>query len=143
MTVQEFLTNIPTDEITRRLRLLDQSLMSLHQNGLYVVCNIKYIEIINDNVTLESFKNKVDYLNTSLNTSTSWDTSITTNGFYPSYVSENFFTYNNSVLEKEITEEINRLICDELEPKYLIRSIPKDRLKIKKAKINKCYLINF
>lgn len=67
MTVQEFLTNIPTDEITRRLRLLDQSLMSLHQNGLYVVCNIKYIEIINNNVTLESFKNKVDYLNSGYN----------------------------------------------------------------------------
>lgn len=85
------------------------------------------------------FTYKADYLNTSLTTSADWNTSITTCESCPSY----YFTYNKSDVEKEISEEINRLVWEELEHKYLVRSIPKDLLKIKKAKINKCYLINF
>ena len=67
MTVQEFLNDIPVDEKTRRLRLLDQGIMNLHDRGLYVVCNIQEIEIIDGTITMESFKNKVDYLNSGFN----------------------------------------------------------------------------
>ena len=67
MTVKDYLSHVPNDEIVNRLRLLDQSLYELHQNGLYVVCNIADIEIINDEVTLASFKDKVDYLNSGYN----------------------------------------------------------------------------
>lgn len=84
------------------------------------------------------FTYKADYLSTSLSTSADWNTNITTTGeFWP------YYTYNKSDVEKEITEEINRLVWEGLEHKYLIKSIPKDLLKIKKVKINKYYLINF
>lgn len=67
MTVKDYLSHVPNDEIVNRLRLLDQSLYELHQNGLFVVCNIADIEIINDEVTLASFKDKIDYLNSGYN----------------------------------------------------------------------------
>jgi len=86
---------------------------------------------------------KADYLTTKVNTSTDWNTSITTDEFWPNYTFQNYFTYNKSDVEKEITDEINRLLCEGLEHKYFIKTTPKDRLKIKKVKINKCYLINF
>lgn len=89
------------------------------------------------------FTYKADYLSTKVNTSADWNTSITTGEFWPNYIPESYFTYNKSDVEKEITDEINRLVWEGLEHKYLIKSIPKDRLKIKKVKINKCYLINF
>ena len=90
------------------------------------------------------FTYKADYLNTSLNTSADWNTSITTTTgeFCPNYTFQNYYTYSNSFdVEKEIAEEINRLVLNEIEQKYLIKSISKDLLKIKKVKINKCYLI--
>ena len=67
MTIKEYLSHIPNDEITNRLRYIDQSLMELHQHGYYVVCNIAEIEIIDNIVTLASFKDKVDYLNSGIN----------------------------------------------------------------------------
>ena len=66
MTIQEYLSHVPNDEITNRLRYIDQSLMELHQHGYYVVCNIAEIEIIDNKVTLASFKDKVDYLNSGI-----------------------------------------------------------------------------
>ena len=65
--VIDFLGHVPNDEITERLRLIDQSLMELHQHGYYVVCNVNDIDIINDEVTLASFNNKLDYLNSGYN----------------------------------------------------------------------------
>lgn len=67
MTIKEYLSHVPNDEITNRLKILDQSLYELHKNGMYVVCNIADIEIINDEVTLASFKNKIDYLDSGYN----------------------------------------------------------------------------
>ena len=67
MTIQEYLSHVPNDEITNRLRYIDQSLMELHQHGYYVVCNIAEIEIIDNKVTLASFKDKVDYLDSGIN----------------------------------------------------------------------------
>ena len=67
VTIKDYLSHVPNDEITNRLKILDQSLYELHKNGMYVVCNIADIEIINDEVTLASFKNKVDYLDSGYN----------------------------------------------------------------------------
>lgn len=54
-------------EITNRLIILDKSIMDLHNNGLYVVGDMSNIEVINDEITMASFKNKVDYLNSGFN----------------------------------------------------------------------------
>ena len=90
------------------------------------------------------FTYKADYLSTKVNTSADWNTSITTGEFCPNYIPENYYTYSNSFdVEKEIAEEVNRLVWEAFEQKYLIKSISKDLLKIKKVKINKCYLIKF
>ena len=62
MKLEEFLSNIPKDEIMNRLILLDKSIKELHANNFYVVSDMTDIEIINNEVTLASFKNKVDYL---------------------------------------------------------------------------------
>ena len=67
MTIKDYLSHVPNDEITNRLLLIDRRLYELHQSGFYVVCNIAEIEIFNDDVTLASFKNKVDYLNSGFN----------------------------------------------------------------------------
>ena len=67
MTIKDYLSHVPNDEIINRLKNIDQSLYELHQNGFYVVCNIADIDIINDEVTLASFKDKVDYLNSGYN----------------------------------------------------------------------------
>ena len=67
MTVKDYLSHVPNDEIMNRLRILDQSIYELHQNGYFVVCNISDIDIINNEVLLASFKDKVDYLNSGYN----------------------------------------------------------------------------
>ena len=67
VTVKDYLSHVPNDELMNRLVILDKSLDELHQNGLFVVCNILDIEIINDEVTLASFKDKVDYLDSGYN----------------------------------------------------------------------------
>ena len=56
------------EEITDRLILLDKSIMDLHNNGLFVVGDLSDIQIINDEISMASFKNKVDYINSGYNT---------------------------------------------------------------------------
>ena len=67
MTVKEFLSHIPNDELTIRLKLIDQSIKELHQNGFFAVCNLNEIEVINNEITLSSFKNKIDRLDSGYN----------------------------------------------------------------------------
>lgn len=67
MTVKEYLSHCANDELMNRLKLIDQSIMELHQNGFFVVCNLSEIEVIDNEITLASFKNKVDYLNSGYN----------------------------------------------------------------------------
>ncbi len=62
MKLKDFLSHIPNNELTSRLMLLDKSVMELHQNNYYVVSDMADIEVINDEITLASFKNKVDYI---------------------------------------------------------------------------------
>lgn len=63
MKLREYFNNISKDEITNRLLYLDKALMELHSNGAYVVSNLPDIEIINNEITMSSFNNKWDYLN--------------------------------------------------------------------------------
>ena len=59
--------NISTDELTERLIYLDRKLMELKESGKYYVGDLADIEIINGEVTIESFKNKYDYLKSGYN----------------------------------------------------------------------------
>ena len=67
MKLKDFLSNIDNDTLTDRLILLDKSIMELHQNGFFVVSGMNEIDVINDEITLASFKNKIDYLNSGYN----------------------------------------------------------------------------
>lgn len=53
--------------ITDRLILLDKSIMDLHNSGFYVVGDLSDIQIVNNEITVASFKNKIDYLNSGYN----------------------------------------------------------------------------
>ena len=59
--------NISTEELTERLKYLDKTISELHKNGYYVVGDLADIEIINNEITLDSFKDKIDYLNSGIN----------------------------------------------------------------------------
>ena len=59
--------NISTEELTERLKYLDKAIQELHENGYYVVSDLAEIDIINNEVTLDSFKDKIDYLNSGIN----------------------------------------------------------------------------
>ena len=59
--------NISSEELTKRLTYLDKTLQDLHSHNYYVVGDLADIEIINDEVTLNSFKDKIDYLDSGIN----------------------------------------------------------------------------
>ena len=63
MDLVSFLNNCTLEELKERLLMLDQSMMELHDYGLFVVGDLSQITVIDDEITLQSFKNKVDYLN--------------------------------------------------------------------------------
>ena len=68
MTLKEYLTCDNQDELTRRLMKLDASIMALHKNGFYVVnFDVNNIQLYNEELTLSSFNNKIDYLNSRIN----------------------------------------------------------------------------
>ena len=68
MTLKEYLTCDNQDELTRRLMKLDASIMALHKNGFYVVnFDVNNIQLYNEELTLSSFNNKIDYLNSGIN----------------------------------------------------------------------------
>ena len=59
--------NISEEELTERLKYLDKAINELHNNGYYVVGSLADIDIINNEITLDSFKDKIDYLNSGIN----------------------------------------------------------------------------
>ncbi len=59
--------NISMDELTERLKYLDKAIKELHTNGYFVVSDLAEIEVINNEITLESFKDKIDYINSGYN----------------------------------------------------------------------------
>jgi hypothetical protein len=65
--LKDFLRQDNNDELTNKLIMFDKSIMELHQNGFFVVGDITDIDIINNEITLASFKNKLDYLNSGNN----------------------------------------------------------------------------
>ena len=67
MKLRDYLMNISKEELTERLKYLDKAISELHSNGYYVVGDLADIEIINDEITLDSFKDKIDYLNSGIN----------------------------------------------------------------------------
>ena len=67
MKLREYLMNISNEELTNKLEYLDKALRELHSNGYYVVGDLGDIEIINNEVTIDSFKGKIDYLNSGYN----------------------------------------------------------------------------
>ena len=67
MKLRDYLLNISNEELTNRLIYLDKAIKELHSNGYYVVSDLAEIEIINNEVTLDSFKDKIDYVNSGIN----------------------------------------------------------------------------
>ncbi len=67
MKLRDYLMNVSTEELTERLKYLDKAINELHNNGYYVVGDLADIEIINNEITLDSFKDKIDYLNSGIN----------------------------------------------------------------------------
>ena len=67
MKLRDYLMNISTEELTGRLKYLDKAIQELHENGYYVVSDLAEIDIINNEITLDSFKNKIDYLDSGIN----------------------------------------------------------------------------
>ena len=65
--LRDYLMNISTEELTERLKYLDKAIQELHDNGYYVVSDLAEIDIINNEITLDSFKDKIDYLNSGIN----------------------------------------------------------------------------
>ena len=67
ISLKEFLNEENREELTRKLIMLDKSIMELHENGYFVVSDMSDIDIFDNQVTLASFKNKVDYKNSGYN----------------------------------------------------------------------------
>lgn len=67
MNLVDFLTDCSTEELTERLMMFDKSIMELHQNGFFVVGDFTNIQIYDNQITLASFNNKIDYLNSGYN----------------------------------------------------------------------------
>jgi len=65
--LRDYLLNVSTEELTERLKYLDKAINELHNNGYYVVGDLADIEIINNEITIDSFKDKIDYLNSGIN----------------------------------------------------------------------------
>ena len=67
MKLIEYLSNDTNEELTEKLIMLDKGIMELHQNGYFVVSDMADIDIIDNQLTLASFKDKIDYLNSGYN----------------------------------------------------------------------------
>ncbi len=67
MKLRDYLVNISKTELTERLKYLDKAISELHEHGYYVVGDLADIDIINDEITIDSFKDKIDYLNSGIN----------------------------------------------------------------------------
>ena len=67
MMLIDYFKGKSNEVITDRLIFLDKSIMDLHNNGLFVVGDLSDISVINDEIMMASFKNKVDYINSGYN----------------------------------------------------------------------------
>ena len=67
MKLRDYLINVSNEDLTKRLIYLDRKIMELNNEGKYYVGDLADIEVINGEITLESFKNKYDYLQSGYN----------------------------------------------------------------------------
>ena len=67
MKIIEYLSDCSKEELIDRLLMIDSSLRELHRRGMFVVGSINSIEIIDNRITMASFNNKIDYLNSGFN----------------------------------------------------------------------------
>ena len=56
MKLRDYLISGTTEELTNRLIQLDKAIKELHENGYFVVSDLAEIEINDNQVTVESFK---------------------------------------------------------------------------------------
>ena len=73
MKLIEYFVNASNQEITERLKYLDKAIYELHTikdeksgSGRYAVGNLADIEIIDGDITIDSFHEKYDYLNSGI-----------------------------------------------------------------------------
>ena len=120
MTVKEYLSNIPTDEITERLKYLDSVLMELHRHGYYLVCNLEDIEIIDGKVMLSSFKDKVDYLDSGIkNKADKWDIVELCSIGICAYNHFSHFSSSKDFIKNSIINGFKEMVMNERFPKYM------------------------
>lgn len=62
MNAREFLSNCNNSELREKLVYLDTMMMLFHQSGKYATLPLSELEILNNGITMESFKNKYNYL---------------------------------------------------------------------------------
>lgn len=68
LTLKDYLLDCPTEDLKERLIKLDASIMALHNNGLYIVnFDANHIKLYNDELSLASFNDKIDYLDSGIN----------------------------------------------------------------------------
>lgn len=67
MKVREYLNLKNIDELTRRLVYLDTVICDLHKKGYYMVMELADVEVFEEGITLASFNNRLDYINSGLN----------------------------------------------------------------------------
>ena len=76
MKLRDYLMNISNEELTKRLIYIDRKIMELNKEGKYYVGDLADIDVINNEITLESFKNKYDYLKSGYNINGDYDNII-------------------------------------------------------------------
>lgn len=128
MNLKDYLNCSDKEELTEHLKKLDLSIMALHQNGFYIVSfDPNNIMLYNGELTLASFKDKIDYLNSGLNNNGDKKDILMMcaigicayNGFSNFYINNEFIIYlmNNLELFREngqIPDEIYEYYCDVL-----------------------------
>lgn len=68
VTLKDYLMCEDSEELTEKLMKLDASIMALHKQGFYIVdFDANNIKLYNNELSLASFNNKIDYLNSGIN----------------------------------------------------------------------------
>ena len=60
--LRDYLLEATNDELTERLKYVDKAIHELHEHGYFVVGYLADIMVNDGEITLESFKDKIDYL---------------------------------------------------------------------------------
>lgn len=122
-TLKNHLNNCQRDILKDELLKLDASIMTLHQNGFYVVgFDPNTIKVYNGEFNLSSFNNKIDYLNSGYNENGDKKDILEIcaigicayNRLSEYYINKNFLNYIKNILETisykevELSSELKR-----------------------------------